>query len=188
METTVKKKDDLITMMYSLSLVKGLICLKVWVIFFVVQFLTSITAVIQVCQDSAVGVAETFVKKWFIEDLQWGKWLLCAMLADLITGVLKAIVKAKSFRVISSSGLRRSVVKFVSYGMFIWLSHILTHAAGANQKPIIPEMEFMATWSIKVLIVIEAISVIENLTAVNKDLAFLSNVIKKLRGIKNNPE
>lgn len=96
------------------------------------------------------------------------------MLADLITGVLKARLKKEK---ITSEKLRHSVIKFLQYFGSIGLIVVL-----ANQKPDSPNFVLAMGWArdgITILIIyIECLSIFENLYELDKKTPFAIYVIQ----------
>lgn len=96
------------------------------------------------------------------------------MLADLITGVLKARLKKEK---ITSEKLRHSVIKFMQYFGSIGLIVVL-----ASQKPDSPNFILAMGWArdgITILIIyIECLSIFENLYELDKKTPFAIYVIQ----------
>lgn len=118
------------------------------------------------------------------------------MVADLLTGIAKARLVHKEQ--ITSSGLRRTVAKFIQYFFAITLVYGLAYATkevaknnAAYTENFAPYVQHIITGVIILVIYIEAVSVLENLIAIDKKSPF-SGVLRAIHSlltftIKNNP-
>lgn len=121
-----------------------------------------------------------FITKYVFADTTYLKFLIIACTVDLITGITKVAI-TNGYRSITSKGLRDSVKKIISYGSFLIIIHILTHFEVNN----IPATSFlwMNRAALEFLILVEVKSVYENIVAINPNLNFIDNVLKKVENI-----
>jgi phage-related holin len=121
----------------------------------------------------AVSLLDIF-KNLMLPSLNLLVLVAVLMLADLITGVLKARLKKEK---ITSEKLRHSVIKFMQYFGSIGLIVVL-----ANQKPNSPNFILAMGWArdgITILIIyIECLSIFENLYELDKKTPFAIYVIQ----------
>jgi hypothetical protein len=116
-------------------------------------------------------------QKYIFSDGEYLVWLLIAVMLDLITGVTKAIVQ-NGISHVTSRGLRMTVIKFIQYGAFLIITHVLVHFT-VNGKTVSP-LAFIDTWAFSLLILIEVKSVYENIVAINPKLDFIGPLIEKI--------
>ena len=127
----------------------------------------------------ASGIEAAF-QKYIFSDGEYLIWLLIAVMLDLITGVTKTIVK-NGVKHITSQGLRMTVIKFIQYGAFLIITHVLVHFT-VNGKSVSP-LAFIDYWAFSLLILIEAKSVYENIVAINPKLDFIKPLIEKISAV-----
>lgn len=124
-----------------------------------------------------------FVNKYLFQDVTFLKFLILACAIDLLTGVTKVWV-TQGLKSVTSRGLRDTVVKAISYGSFLIITHVLTHYEINGQS----NTEFL--WVNKVayefLILIEIKSVYENIIAINPKLDFITDILNKVTGVLKN--
>jgi len=118
-----------------------------------------------------------FFQKYIFNDTEYLAWLLIAVMLDLITGITKAWVQG-GHKNITSQGLRMTVIKFIQYGAFLIITHVLVHFT-VNGESISP-VSFIDRWAYSLLILIEAKSVYENIVAINPKLDFIKPLIEKI--------
>jgi phage-related holin len=61
-----------------------------------------------------------FTEKYLFADWEFLKWLTVFIMLDLVTGIAKAVKKKQ---VVTSYGIRRTVVKALQYGVFLIVVH-----------------------------------------------------------------
>jgi len=130
----------------------------------------------------------TAFQKYIFSDVEYLKWLLIAVTLDLITGITKVWVK-EGFSAVTSMGLRMTITKFVQYGAFLIITHVLTNfTVGGATSP----LAFVSEWGYYLLILIEIKSVYENIIVINPHLDFVKGIIEKITQVintkKNNNE
>lgn len=120
---------------------------------------------------------DAFFTKYIFADVEFLKWLFIAMAVDLATGLAK-VWRKQGYQAITSKGLRDTVTKFIQYGGFLIITHVLTHFQIGGQ----PVTTW--TWINKVayefVLMVEIKSVYENVVAINPKLDFVTKVIKKI--------
>lgn len=116
-------------------------------------------------------------QKYIFSDTEYLIWLLIAVMLDLITGVTKALIR-NGIQHITSRGLRMTVIKFIQYGTFLIITHVLVNFT-VNGKSISP-LRFIDDWAFSLLILIEVKSVYENIVAINPKLDFVKPLIDKI--------
>lgn len=116
-------------------------------------------------------------QKYIFNDTEYLIWLFIAVMLDLITGVTKALVR-NGVQDITSRGLRMTVIKFIQYGTFLIITHVLVHFT-VNGEPVSP-LAFIDKWAFSLLILIEVKSVYENIVAINSKLDFIKPLIDKI--------
>jgi|SRR5690606_4459692 len=124
----------------------------------------------------ASGAGALF-QKYIFSDSEYLVWLLIAVMLDLITGVTKAIVRG-GLKHVTSRGLRMTVIKFIQYGAFLIITHVLVHFTvnGISVSP----LAFIDSWAFSLLILIEVKSVYENIVAINPKLDFIRPLIERI--------
>lgn len=134
-----------------------------------------------------VALCDT-VKLLMMPNLPLLLWVCVLMVADVITGLLKAkILKEK----ITSDRLRASIIKFLQYFGCIGLTIII--ASQKNANPTILEVMRWTQDGLTILIIyIECLSVFENLYAMDRKNPFAVYVIRPIyfilsMAVKNNP-
>lgn len=142
--------------------------------------LTSPKLVFTVILVYLTGVLE-FIQKYLLADISFGKWLVLAMMIDLLTGVCKVWI-TKGWRIITSKGLRDTVSKCIQYGSFLIITHILTHFEIDGQV-MFSKLDWLQKIAFEFLILIEIKSVYENITAINPRLDFVSYLVDKGQAI-----
>ena len=103
-------------------------------------------------------------------------WMCVALIADLITGVTRAIVDDKTR---TSQGYRETLGKVIQYGGALIIGVILSsmakhHAAGLN--PII--FEYFNDFLVSFIVFIEITSILENMYAISPDSKFSKYFVK----------
>ena len=103
-------------------------------------------------------------------------WMCVALIADLITGVTRAIVDDKTR---TSQGYRETLGKIIQYGGALIIGVILSsmakhHAAGLN--PII--FEYFNDFLVSFIVFIEITSILENMYAISPDSKFSKYFVK----------
>lgn len=119
-----------------------------------------------------------FIQKYIFADLTYLKWLAVVMFADLVSGVTK-VWKNEGLKSVTSKGLRDTVSKVISYGLFLVVIHVLTHYQIGGES----NTSFL--WINKVayefLILIELKSIYENVILINPKLDFIQFMIDKIQ-------
>ncbi len=103
-------------------------------------------------------------------------WMCVALIADLVTGVTRAIVDDKTR---TSQGYRETLGKIIQYGGALIIGVILSsmakhHAAGLN--PII--FEYFNDFLVSFIVFIEITSILENMYAISPDSKFSKYFVK----------
>lgn len=112
---------------------------------------------------AATGVL-SFFKFTFLPDYNLLAWVFIAMVLDLVTGVIKAVVQ-KDAR--TSSGYRKTVVKFTQYAGAILAGVILSNTVPDNSI-----IGYINSGLLILLIYIETTSIFENLYAIDSSSPF----------------
>lgn len=103
-----------------------------------------------------LNIFATFV--W--PDLAMLQWVIVAVSADFITGLLKVIITV-GFKGISSEKARKSVSKGLQYGFLLGLMVLLSSSTYVADHKI--PVDFLVNAVCSLLVIIECISIIENL-------------------------
>lgn len=127
-----------------------------------------------------------FINKYIFSDMGYLKWLVIAMIIDLITGITKVWV-TQGWSCITSKGLRDTVAKCVQYGGFLIITHVLTHFE-INGQVQISGMSWLNKLAYEFLILIECKSVYENIVRINPKLDFVKMVLEKVSGYLKNKD
>ena len=103
-------------------------------------------------------------------------WMCVALILDLITGVVRAIIDKK---IRTSQGYRETLAKIIQYGGALIIGVILSsmakhHAAGLN--PII--FEYFNDFLVSFIVFIEITSILENMYAISPDSKFSKYFVK----------
>ncbi len=124
---------------------------------------------------AASGILSLF-KLTFLPDANLLMWVFIAMMLDFISGVIKAVVQHEAR---TSSGFRKTVIKFTQYAGAILVGVVL-----ANTIPDNVIVGYVNSALLILLIYIEATSVFENLYAIDSSSPFsrffISPVLKLL--------
>jgi hypothetical protein len=124
------------------------------------------------------SVINEFVRTYMFSDYEFLKWLVIVVSLDLISGIAKVWAK-EGHQAITSKGIRMTVLKFIQYGAFIIVTHIVANAPfGVNFS-----LHFVEKWAYSLLLLIEIKSVYENITAIDNRLDFLKPWLQKLTDI-----
>lgn len=130
------------------------------------------------------GIGALF-QKYIFSDTEYLVWLLIAVMLDLITGITKAWVQG-GWKHITSQGLRMTVIKFIQYGAFLIITHVLVHFTVNGER--VSPLPFAESWAYSLLILIEAKSVYENIVAINPKLDFIKALIDRIAKAIKGPE
>jgi uncharacterized protein YacL len=117
------------------------------------------------------------VQKYLFDDVEYLKWLIVAVSIDLITGIAKVWLK-EGYKAVTSKGVRMTVTKFIQYGGFLIITHVLANFTvnGAKASP----FAFVKDWGYILLLLIEVKSVYENLVAIDNRMDFIKPLIRSL--------
>ena len=115
--------------------------------------------------------------KYIFDNTDFLWYLLVAVTVDLIAGIAKAYAK-EGIEAITSKGIRMTVLKFIQYGSFLIITHVLASVqfGGTDIKP----FEAVEKWAYTLLLLIEIKSVYENLIAINHKLDFIKVIIARI--------
>ena len=122
-----------------------------------------------------------FVQKYLFSDFTFLKWLVIAMVCDLLTGVVKAWNKKEA---ITSKGLRQTISKCVQYGVFLIITNVLTHYEINGQA--VSNFTWLTKLAYEFVILIEIKSVYENIVDINPKLDLFKKVFKKIAELWDN--
>lgn len=131
-----------------------------------------------------------FVKLQFFPNTNLLFWMFIAIVIDFITGVSKAVILGEAR---TSNGFRKTITKFLQYGVAIAVSVIMANTAKQNNMDSASHLLFIFNDGLLVFIIyIEVTSIFENLYACDQNTPFskyfISPVLKILTAqIKNNP-
>lgn len=129
--------------------------------------------------------ALTWFKLSFLPSANLLAWVFLAMTLDLVTGVIKAVVMHDAR---TSSGYRKSVIKFTQYAGAILVGVILGNSLPRDYEIV----GYVNDGILILLIYIEATSIFENLYAIDSTSPFskyfISPILKVLTfAIKKTP-
>lgn len=119
--------------------------------------------------------ALVFIQRYVYSDWNFLVSLLILMFLDLVTGVAKAY---KTGKIVTSTGLRDTLIKIFQYGVALIVIHVLVSFQVNGQEVTLLNYADEAGYTF--LIVIEAKSIFENLQKVDGRLDF-SGIIDKLK-------
>lgn len=131
-----------------------------------------------------------FIKLQFFPSTDLLFWMFIAIVIDFITGVTKAVIQGEAR---TSNGFRKTITKFLQYGVAIAVSVIMANTAKQNNMDSASHLLFIFNDGLLVFIIyIEVTSIFENLYACDQNTVFskyfISPVLKILTAqIKNNP-
>lgn len=126
----------------------------------------------------AITPFEAFFTKYIFADTGFLRWLVLAMIVDLITGIAKAISKG-GLKAVTSKGLRDTLVKCTQYFAFLIITHIVTHYE-IGGKVATTDFNWVVKLACEFVLLIEVKSVYENVVAINPKLDFMTEVLKKI--------
>lgn len=112
-----------------------------------------------------------YIKLTFLPNMSLLVWAFVAIGIDLITGLVKAKIN-KVAR--TSQGMRKTIIKFMQYGGAIAISFVLVNVSKNETSGI----KYVSDGLIMLIIYIEALSVFENLYAIDKKSPFSKYFIK----------
>lgn len=121
-----------------------------------------------------------FTNKYLFSDITYLKFLCVACFLDLLTGITK-VWATQGYRAVTSKGLRDTVIKFIQYGSFLIITHVLTHFEVNGEA--FTTFAWLDKLAFEFLILIEIKSVYENIIAINPKFDFMKDVIKKIEAI-----
>lgn len=124
-----------------------------------------------------------FVQKYLFSDFTFLKWLVVAMICDLVTGIVKAWNRKEP---ITSKGLRDTISKCVQYGVFLIITNVLTHYEINGQAVSNFNFGWLTKLAYEFVILIEIKSVYENIVAINPKLDLFKKVFKKIAELWDN--
>lgn len=113
----------------------------------------------------ATSGALAFFKLSFLPDANLLTWVFIAMLFDLITGIIKAVVLRQAR---TSAGYRKTVIKFTQYVGAIAVGVILANTLPKENVIV----SFVNSALLILLIYIEATSIFENLYVIDSSSPF----------------
>lgn len=116
-----------------------------------------------------------FITKYIFSDFTFLKYLAVAVIIDLITGVAKAKVKK---RAITSKGLRDTIIKFIQYGSFLIITHVLSTFEVDGHA--VNSLAWISKLAYEFIMLIEVKSVYENIVEINPKLDLFEKVFKKI--------
>ena len=119
------------------------------------------------------GTVMLGIKVKFLPDLNLMGWVFVLMLVDFITGLIKAKLMSVAR---TSTGFRRSLIKFVQYGCAILVSIVLRNTSGVDSTI----MQYANDGILVFIIYIEAASIFENIYACDQDSRFAKFFIKPI--------
>jgi phage-related holin len=131
-----------------------------------------------------------FIKAIQLPDVNLLVWIGFAMIIDFITGVVKAKVKKE---VRSSEGFRKTITKFLQYGVAIIVSVILSNTAKYNvSQRVGSSLELLCDALMVFILYIEVTSIFENIYQCDKKSVMSKYFIKPVLNfltfqIRNNP-
>lgn len=124
-----------------------------------------------------VNPVSEFISTYVFSDIGFLKWLAIAMMVDLITGIAK-VIKNDGIVAVTSSGLRGTIVKFLQYGAFIIITHVLVSFEVGGQKTM-TDFPWLSKMAYEFIMLIEIKSVYENIVAIDSRFDFFPKLIKK---------
>jgi phage-related holin len=99
-----------------------------------------------------------FTEKYLFADWEFLKWLTVFIMLDLVTGIAKAVKKKQ---VVTSYGIRRTVVKALQYGVFLIVVHGLDSFEVKGEKTDV--FGWIVTGAYSFLMGVEGKSILENI-------------------------
>lgn len=115
--------------------------------------------------------ATHFITKYIFSDIGYLKWLITAMIVDLVTGVAKAYSNG-GLKAITSKGLRDTVNKCIQYGALLIITHVITHYEIGGEA--VTNLQWINKLAMQFILLIEVKSVYENVIAISPSLDFVS--------------
>lgn len=127
---------------------------------------------------SGIGVViSDLTNKYLFSEPEYLKWLIIAVTLDLITGITKVWAK-QGIKNVTSKGIRDTIFKFIQYGSFLIITHVLANITFGNSN--VPPFAFVKEWAYMLLLLIEIKSVYENIVAIDSKLDFVKVIIDRL--------
>lgn len=129
---------------------------------------------------SVSGIAallQSFIHKYIFSETEYLIWLVIAISLDLLTGIVKVWAK-EGYQAVTSKGIRMTVVKFIQYGSFLIITHVLSNVQMGESK--IMPFHFVKDWAYTLLLLIEIKSVYENITAIDNRFDFIRPMIDRI--------
>lgn len=120
-------------------------------------------------------VINNFITKYIFSDFNFLKYLVIAVVIDLITGIAKAWTKKEA---VTSKGLRSTIIKFIQYGSFLVITHVLSSFEINGEQ--VNSMQWISKLAYEFIMLIEVKSVYENIVAINPKLDLFEKVFKKI--------
>lgn len=116
-----------------------------------------------------------FITKYIFSDFTFLKYLAIAVVIDLITGIAKAWSRKQA---VTSKGLRDTIIKFIQYGSFLIITHVLSSFEINGQQ--VNSLAWISKLAYEFIMLIEVKSVYENIVAINPKLDLFEKVFKKI--------
>jgi len=108
-------------------------------------------------------------------------WMCVALIADLITGVFRAIIDKK---VRTSQGYRETLAKIIQYGGALIIGIILTSLAKSHADGLDPKiLNYFNNFLVSFIIFIEITSIMENLYAISPESKFSKYFVKPMLAV-----
>ena len=128
--------------------------------------------------SGSLAIFKEFTNKYLFSETEYLIWLVIAVTLDLITGMAKVWAKDGASAV-TSKGIRMTIVKFIQYGSFLIITHVLANVTVGENR--ITPFAFVKDWAYLLLLLVEIKSVYENITAIDDRFDFMKPIIKRLQ-------
>lgn len=131
--------------------------------------------------------AAFLIQKYLFGDMEYLVWLCIVLTLDLVTGITR-VALTEGIGAVTSKGIRMTLKKFIQYGSFLIVTHVLVHFTVGGRVVIGDAAAFLEGWAYTLLILVEIKSVYENIVAIEPRWAFVEKIISKINLIISEKE
>jgi len=125
------------------------------------------------------GGAAFLIQKYLFGDMEYLVWLCIVLTLDLVTGITR-VALTEGIGAVTSKGIRMTLKKFIQYGSFLIVTHVLVHFTVGGVAVIGSTAAFLEGWAYTLLILVEIKSVYENIVAIEPRWDFVNKILSKI--------
>jgi phage-related holin len=118
-----------------------------------------------------------FIEKYIYNDWEFLKFLMVLVSLDLVTGIIKAMTEGT---LVTSTGVKRTVLKGVQYGAFLIVMHVLGSFTIKGEPQ--SAYHYVTTGAYILLMGIEGKSILENVKEFSVKLD-VGSIIDKIKDV-----